>query len=365
MSIIRVIKKINTKKEAKLPIVAMSVCLLVVTLSACYSNNATDSSNTIDNENNASNNISNNKNSGQIPSKTANIDSVKVITPDWGIAAELTAMGHPPVATGDKRMYADWVGQSLPTETKDLGIRYQPNPEMMAQLDVDLVIDNFFYQHIRSMYGDVPVKSLLFKSETNKDSEYRTAVWQDYAELTLKLGDMIQQPADAKAYVVDSEQRLKSLGKVFRKKYPQIRKLAIVQFSDIANLRMYASNSLYQPTFEKMGLEIVTFDKGNDWGFVRIQLGDLEKIDSDTCLIIVKPFSDMLQTELNNSALWQKMDFGGTSKSSRCMTITDPVWMYGGIASMTSFAEKLINAELHGGHAVNHFNHDITVGRNK
>lgn len=290
-------------------------------------------------------------------------DTLKVITPDWGIAAELTAIGHPPVATGDNRMYQDWMGESLPTGTQDLGIRYQPNPEMIKQMDIDMVIDNFFYQHIRPMYGDVPIKSVLFKSESNKDTNERRAIWQDYVTNTLKLGDMIGQPKDAQDYVVSSEQVLKELGDKFRQQHPHIRKLAIVQFADVANLRMYASNSLYQPTLDKMGLELVTFDVGNDWGFVNIQLGELDRLDRqqlpdqdklgriehDTCLIVVKPFSEMLQEELNKSALWQKMGFGQAGENGRCMAITDPVWMYGGIASMTSFANKLVRAKLNGG----------------
>lgn len=293
----------------------------------------------------------------------SNSDNLKVITPDWGIAAELAAMGHPPVATGDKRMYQDWMGQTLPPATRDLGIRYQPNPEMIEQMDIDLVLDNFFYEHIRTMYGDVPVKSILFNSETNKDTKDKRAIWQDYVAHTLELGEVIGQPKDAQEYVVNSDKALQELGATFRKKHPTIRKLAIVQFADVANLRMYVSNSVYQPTLDKMGLELVAFDVGNDWGFINIQLGDLDKLDRqqltnhsqlgdikhDSCLIVVRPFSDMLQDELKESALWQKMGFGQSEKNGRCMAVTEPVWMYGGIASMTSFANKLVRAELYGG----------------
>lgn len=80
----------------------------------------------------------------------------KVMTPDWGIAATLTAMGYPPVAMGDKPFYREWVGKPLiPDTTLDVGTRYQPNPEMFSQLDLDLVIDNDFYAHLRPMYGDL------------------------------------------------------------------------------------------------------------------------------------------------------------------------------------------------------------------
>ena len=36
--------------------------------------------------------------------------SVKVITPDWAVASTLTALGYPPIATGDTKSYREWVG---------------------------------------------------------------------------------------------------------------------------------------------------------------------------------------------------------------------------------------------------------------
>ena len=83
-------------------------------------------------------------------------DRINIVSPDWGNAATLTAMGHAPIATGDIRVWDRWVGRPhLPAATTDIGIRYQPNAELVAQLPVDMVIDNAFYEHARSLYGDV------------------------------------------------------------------------------------------------------------------------------------------------------------------------------------------------------------------
>lgn len=269
-------------------------------------------------------------------SKPVSSSKLRIFTPDWGIAAELNALGHPPIATGDARMYAQWMGQRLPDNTCDVGIRYQPNPELMAQLDIDMVIDNFFYEHIRPMYGDVAVESLLFKSSNEK------AVWQDYVDLTKQLGKIIRDSKAATEYIKISEDQLIQSGDEFRGKHPNISKLAIVQFADVGNLRMYAHNSVYQPALHKMGLELAVFGHGNEWGYVPIQLAQLSQLDQQTCLIVVKPFSDMLQTELNGSLLWQTMGFGG----HRCMAVIDPVWMYGGIASMLEFSVSLLKADI-------------------
>lgn len=324
--------QLNTTDFIKKISSILVVCLMVFCLAACNHKS-----------NQAILNSSNTK-SGLSIKDSKKSASIKVLTPDWGIAAELMGMGHPPVATGDIRMYKDWTGTQLPPDTHDLGIRFQPNPELMAQLDVDLVIDNFFYEHIRPMYGDIPAESLLLMVQNDKSEDQRVT-WEDYAKLSLQLGELIKQPKDAKSYVDSSEKKLVEAGQKFKKRYPKVNKLAVVQFADVNNLRMYASNSLYQPTFNKMGLELVTFDDGNKWGFVNLQLGDLNKLSLDTCLIIVKPFSEMLKNKLYKSILWHKMGYG----KNRCVAIADPVWMYGGIASMTSFANHLLKANLYGG----------------
>lgn len=56
----------------------------------------------------------------------------QVATLDWTIAETLIAMNNAPVAVGDATAYQRWVGEpKLPTETQDLGIRLQPNPEQI------------------------------------------------------------------------------------------------------------------------------------------------------------------------------------------------------------------------------------------
>lgn len=261
---------------------------------------------------------------------------LRVITPDWGIAAELNAMGYPPVASGDLRAYKQWSGDALPAQTQDLGIRFQPNPEMMAQVKADLIIDNFFYEHIRPLYGDIPVKSINFAGKK------QTYTWHYFTDLTKQLGQAIQQPKAAENYIHNSAQQLIELGKSFQQTYPSVKKLAVVQFVDANNLRMVAKNSIYQPALQTMGLELATFGEANKWGFVSIKLADLNKLDKDACLLIIKPYSDMLQAELKGSLIWQAFGFA----TQRCVGILEPVWAYGGIASMTSFANKLQQARL-------------------
>ena len=272
----------------------------------------------------------------------------KVMTPDWGIAATLTAMGYPPVAMGDKPFYREWVGKPLiPDMTLDVGTRYQPNPEMFSQLDLDLVIDNAFYAHLRPMYGDLPIHSIELTSPN------KIAKWEDFIEPTLELGRSINKPQAAQVYLDTSKKQIMQAGQTFHVRYPHIKKLAVVQFADTNNLRMFSYNSLFQPALETMGLQLVALAEGNEWGFTPIMLGDLAQLDEDTCLVVVEPLSDLLKLELENSLVWQRLgySFDEQHKSAgegRCVTLLPATWNNSGVASMNVLAERLTNVTFVG-----------------
>ena len=88
----------------------------------------------------------------------------RVVTPNWAMASTLTAMGFPPLAMGDKRIYPLWMSDPVqPPSVVDLGERYRPNRELLAQLPFSRVVDNFFYAHLREVYPPgVPVVDVLF-----------------------------------------------------------------------------------------------------------------------------------------------------------------------------------------------------------
>lgn len=274
--------------------------------------------------------------------------SPKVMTPDWGIAATLVAMGYPPVAMGDKPFYKEWVGKPLiPATTYDVGTRYQPNTEMFSQLDIDVVIDREFYQHLRPIYGDLPIHSIELNSPN------RVAKWEDFIEPTLELGRSINNVQAAQDYLDNSKNQIAQAGQTFHKRYPHIKKLAVVQFADTNNLRMFSYNSLFQPALNAMELELIAFADGNEWGFAPIMLGDLAELDDDTCLAVVEPIGDLLKLELESSLVWQRLGYSfdedpQSAGTSRCLAVLPATWNNSGVASMNVLADRLMNATFVG-----------------
>ena len=267
---------------------------------------------------------------------------INIASPDWGNAATLTAMGYPPIATGDVRVWDRWVGTpKLPTSTVDVGIRYQPNAELIAQLPVDMIVDNFFYEHARNLYGDVPAESIVFAAKGE------IATWADYSQPTQKLGKLVGKPKLADDYIDKSHKDIDLAGKRLQQRYPKVKKFAVVQFSDANNMRMYVANSLFQPALTQMQKELVVLGKGNSYGFVPIRMGDLAQLEEDVCLLVIDPLSPITKAEIKDSLIWQRLSYG----NNRCLGELPPVWIYGGMSSLVGLANNLSTVELKGGAA--------------
>lgn len=280
--------------------------------------------------------------------QTAPTQPKNILALDWGVAGTLTAMGVPPVATGDLGGYPDWaLSPALPDTVLDMGSRFSPNPELLAQMPIDTVVDTDFYQHLRSKYGNAHhINFVVEGNKTNLDGTPKERYsWEDYAGAVIWLGDKIGHHDKAVAYVAHAKAQIIKNGNTFKKNNPNYQKLAIVQFADSKNLRLYTPNSLFAPVADLMGVELISFGSANPWGYANITLGELATLDTSTCLIVIEPFSPMLQSELNQITLWRRLGFGNQT-NGRCMAVLPPVWTFGGVPSMVGFSEQLAKQSL-------------------
>ena len=262
----------------------------------------------------------------------------RVVTPNWAMASTLTAMGFPPLAMGDKRIYPLWMSDPVqPPSVVDLGERYRPNRELLAQLPLSLVFDNFFYAHLRAVYPpDVPVVDVLFDG----GNEAPQQSWATYVTATQQMGDAIGERAAADAYLQQVESALAAYGREVRAAAPAVRRYAVVQFADARQLRIFAPNSLFRVSLDLMGLEQADLGAGNRWGSRLVALPELAQLPEDTCLIIVGPFPRMTEVELSRSYLWQRIGFG----ARRCLRKVPAVWLFGGPESVALFGRYVHEA---------------------
>ena len=254
----------------------------------------------------------------------------KIISSDWAIVETLVAMGHAPIGVGDKLAYQRWVQQpTLPKNTADIGLRAQPNLELIRQLQPDLVVNSswFMQLQVRAIPNARTVKLDVF---TNHGIE-----WQHTVQQTQQLGRLIGKPAASSALLTQSD-RYFAYQQALLAPY-RSQPLAVVQFIDARHLRIYGHNSLYGQTLERLQLRNAWSGKTNAWGFNQIGVLQLAKLPANTRLVVVHPHPANVQQQLNKSVLWQRLPF----RQAQHQLVLPAVWSFGALPSMQRFANTL------------------------
>lgn len=262
-------------------------------------------------------------------------------TMDWTVAESLIALDEPPRAVGDKTSYQTWVMEpSIPAQTLDLGVRLQPNFELIADLSQRL--ENQPLVFINSQfYGALNEKLAHYGKVYNVDFYQAGNTWQNILAATEKIAQIIGKPQAYEALLHRYQQQIDQ----FRPKLQPLtqRPLAIVQFIDTRHLRIYGENSLFGAVAQQLGFHNAYLPPVNDWGFQNIEITELAKLPENTRFVVVKPYPLNIASALSHNTLWAHLPL------AKDALVLPAVWSFGGIPSAARFAEILGNSLLHGG----------------
>lgn len=254
----------------------------------------------------------------------------KIATSDWTIAETLTAMGIVPMGVGDKRAYQIWVNSpALPVQTRDMGLRFQPNLEQLQQLKPDVFIQSNWFTHLKPQFERIaPVHEINFATPQGIDYAHTVAT-------TRQLGKLVQASSQAEKLIEQTQkqfQQQKQMLQAYRH-----RPVAVIQFVDARQARIYGKTSLFHAVLQQLGLQNAWQGDSNAWGFHNISLRELAKLPDDTLLIVVKPHPQSLENTLMRSALWQRLPFVQAANRH----VLSPTWSYGALPAMQQFANQL------------------------
>ncbi|WP_230660979.1 ABC transporter substrate-binding protein [Psychrobacter sp. I-STPA10] len=273
--------------------------------------------------------------------KQSDTEQLKVFTPDWDVAVSLMMMRHPPIAIGDKRIYPVWVGQpKLPESIIDIGIRGQPNVELLAYLHPDVILDTAAYKTTRSVYDpNIPVY------EVNSDIERHKVIgrqpkWSDFADSTRMMATILKEPELVEEYLADSKKRIIQSGEIVRQHIGNSRRIVVAYFWDARELSVYTTNSHTSLAADMMGLKLFSIGSEDLYGSTSVPMHMLYEIPDDVCLFITEPIPETTKYEIAHSPIWQRSKF---FSPSACVYKLDPI-SNGGIGAMVNFAENLEKA---------------------
>jgi len=268
--------------------------------------------------------------------QTAHVQSDKpqrIITTDWTIAETLRVLQAPLVGVGDKKEYATWVSEPiLNDDVVDLGLRSQPNLEVIANLKPTLLINSTWSQNLIPEKL-IPIDLAAIDFYTNDGIS-----WLHTVQTTEKLAQLVDKTAQAQTLIRQTEQQfsdnIQRLNAIPQHPY------VVVQFIDSRQLRIYGANSLYGVVLAKLNLNNAWQHPTNAWGFSQISLIDLATLPKNTRLIIVKPYPANVHQLLEKNVLWQTLPFS----QQHHYYILPATWGFGALPSMQRFSHSLTDA---------------------
>ncbi|MBD3896475.1 ABC transporter substrate-binding protein [Halomonas sp. ML-15] len=260
------------------------------------------------------------------------IASADIVTLDWTIAETLVALDNPPVGLAEIPQYRRWGGaEQLPSDVIDVGLRAQPNRELIAQQAPDHILLSPLFMRLSDQLNTIaPITSLA-------NYQLGDPLWQRLQRTTHTLS-ALSGNHDAASTLIDVVEGYLDQQKALLEAQPP---LLVVQFIDARHLRVYGENSLFQAVLERLGLTNVWQQPTNQWGVATVALEELLTY-SDAAIIVVEPLPSGMSNDFSDNVLWQHLPAVQEHRVFRLPA----VWSFGGIPSAARFAELLSEALL-------------------
>ncbi|QJQ98264.1 ABC transporter substrate-binding protein [Halomonas sp. PGE1] len=253
-----------------------------------------------------------------------------IATLDWTLAETLVALGVTPVGVAQVEAYHAWVGAPhLPEASVDLGLRSQPNLELLANLAPDHILISPMFANLAPRLSHIaPVATVPLYTPGRE-------TWPQLHELTHQVGRLAEREAAAERLIAETEARLAALRQRLPERVPP---LLVVQFMDERHVRVFGEGGLYQAVMARLGLENAWHGETNAWGFSLVGLEQLAGLTAR--LVVVEPYPVGVETALAGSGLWQQQP----SVRDDSLITLPPVWSFGALPSAIRFAEHLVAA---------------------
>ncbi|MGY3912854.1 ABC transporter substrate-binding protein [Aeromonas piscicola] len=255
----------------------------------------------------------------------------RIATVDWTIAETLLALGVTPLAVGDVSAYRAWVGEPLlPADVVDIGLRAQPNRELLAELKPDRILISPLAAPLAPTLSRIaPVQSIaLYDPQTD--------LWQRLHEATLTIAALVNKTAEANVLLTDLNRDLEQMKQTLPVELPP---LLVVQFIDERHVRVFGRHSLFEAVMQRLGLRNAWQGETNAWGFSVASIEQFMALPAAR-LVVVDPIPVGVSERLQEPGLWQHLPLVQQAP----VLHLPAVWSFGGVLAARRFASLLNEA---------------------
>lgn len=255
-------------------------------------------------------------------------DLQRIIALEWLPTELLLALGITPFAIADIAGYRAWVeSPTLPEGVVDIGLRTEPNLELMTQLRPSLIVYSAGYGHAPDKIARIaPGMGITFTDGKHPLDNARRSV--------LALGERLGLQAQARRHLNEFEALITHM----RQRFAPWRgkPLLLMTLIDTRHALIIGQNSLFQQTMSELELQNAWRGDANFWGSAVVGLERLAAVDAARVICFAHN-DETLMRQVAATPLWQAMPFVREGRFHR----TSAVWFYGATPSAMRFCHLL------------------------
>ncbi|MFP1914006.1 Fe(3+)-hydroxamate ABC transporter substrate-binding protein FhuD [Lonsdalea quercina] len=265
--------------------------------------------------------------------RAAVTDVRRIVALEWQPLELLMALGVTPLGIADKHNYQRWVkSPTLPDSVVDVGLRTEPNLELLTQLRPSLLL-------YADGFGPAPAQMARIApgmgfSFINGDDGPLESARRSLRALGDRLG---LRPAAEQHLALFS--RFMAQARVNLQAYTR-RPLLLFTVMDARHVLILGRHSLFQSVMDELGIENAWQGETNAWGSIIVGMERLATLSAEAEVMCFDHGNSALMEEVEANPLWQALPFVRHQRWRR----VEPVWFYGGTLSAMRFCETLANA---------------------
>lgn len=263
---------------------------------------------------------------------TATPDISRIVALEWLPVELLLALGVTPWGVAETHTYRQWVREpALPAGVIDVGLRMEPNLELLTQMQPSLLLYSNGYGPSQTRLARIaPGMGFDFNDGSGKPL---TTARHSLIALGERLG-LQAQAHDHLAHVdkvmAETRQRLARFAD---------RPILLMSLMDNRHTLVFGKLGLFAETMAVLGLKNAWQGETNFWGSAVIGIENLASV-RDTHVICFDHDNQSMLDEVTRSALWQSLPF----VRSNDFVTAPAVWFYGATLSAINFCQVLVRA---------------------
>ncbi|WP_455845396.1 Fe(3+)-hydroxamate ABC transporter substrate-binding protein FhuD [Pantoea agglomerans] len=267
-----------------------------------------------------------------LPLRAAVPDAQRILALEWLPVELLMALGVTPLGVADMHNYNIWVGDpQLPSGVIDLGLRTEPNLELMTQLEPSLILhSNGYGPALDKLQRIAPTMGFDLNSGDGKPLSTARHSLQALGARLGREAQAVQHLKFVDEQLAAARERLKPWAN---------RPVLLMSLMDSRHAITFGKNSLFLEVMQILGLSNAWQGETNFWGSAVVGLERLAEV-GDVQVICFDHDNDRDMQQVMATALWQALPFVRAQRFQR----VPAVWYYGATSSALKFVRVLEHA---------------------